>query len=65
MGRPTHPAIAMYRPPNPYRVLAHAIDAGDARLAELLTARLLRVDRRRAVGPGRVVERLVEALGLD
>ena len=64
MGRPTHPAIVMSRPPNPYRVLAHAIDAGDARLAELLTARLLRVDRR-AVGPGRVVQRLVEALGLD
>lgn len=54
----------MYGSPNPYRVLAHAIDAGDARLAELLTARLLCVDRR-AVGPGRVVERLVEALGLD
>ena len=55
----------MHRRPNPYRVLAHAIDAGDARLAELLAARLLRVDRRRSVGAGRVVERLVRALGLD
>ena len=55
----------MHHPPNPYRVLAHAIDAGDTRLAELLTARLLRVDRRRTVGAGRIVERLVAALGLD
>ena len=55
----------MHRRPNPYRVLAHAIDAGDIRLAELLTARLLRVDRCRVVSPGRIVERLVEALGLN
>ena len=26
--------------PNPYRVLAHALDAGDLRLAELLALRL-------------------------
>lgn len=30
----------MRRRPNPYRVLAHALDAGDRRLAELLRLRL-------------------------
>jgi hypothetical protein len=55
----------MHRPPNPYCVLAHAIDAGDTRLAELLTTRLMLVDRRRTVRAGRIVERLVDALGLN
>lgn len=31
----------MRRRPNPYRVLAHALDVGDARLVELLQARLI------------------------
>ncbi len=30
----------MRRRPNPYRVLAHAIDVGDVHLAELLAQRL-------------------------
>jgi hypothetical protein len=30
----------MWRRPNPYRVLAHALDVGDRRLAELLALRL-------------------------
>ena len=30
----------MRRRPNPYRVLAHALDVGDLRLAEVLTLRL-------------------------
>ena len=53
----------MHPPPIPYRVLAHAIEAGDRRLAELLAARLLPPARGR--GAGRVVERVARALGLE
>ena len=52
----------MRRPPNPYRVLAHAIDAGDRQLATLLSARLARRPRTAA---DRVVDRLLRALNLD
>jgi hypothetical protein len=52
----------MGRRPNPYRVLAHAIDAGDRRLAALLAARLRTPPPHPAQ---RLVERLVKALGLD
>jgi hypothetical protein len=52
--------------PNPYRVLAHALDSGDARLAELLATRLLGIARRpRGIGAARAIERLVQALRVD
>ncbi|MEJ7655580.1 MAG: hypothetical protein WKF33_00930 [Thermoleophilaceae bacterium] len=35
----------MWRRPNPYRVLAHALDVGDLRLAELLALRLTEASR--------------------
>jgi hypothetical protein len=54
----------MRRRPNPHRVLAHAIECGDTRLAALLAARLLTAPRRPGAGPDRVVERLVRALRL-
>jgi len=39
----------MRRRPNPYRVLAHALDVGDTRLIELLQARLGRCGRTVAI----------------
>lgn len=65
----------MRRRPNPYRVLAHALDVGDGRLAELLAARLMRPEPAAAPAPGPVpvrstpaaeaaVERLLDLLAL-
>jgi len=48
--------------PNPYRVLAFAIDVGDLELAAALRRRL--AGRRARRGPRRTVERLVRSLGL-
>jgi hypothetical protein len=50
---------AMRQPPNPYRVLAHAIDVGDAGLAAALRRRLFRT------APRRTLERLIRSLRLD
>jgi hypothetical protein len=71
----------MRRPVNPYRVVAHALDVGDRRLAALLLARLGRqpgpsvaaerdardgCDRcRRAQAIDRLVRRLIAELELD
>jgi hypothetical protein len=49
----------MREPPNPYRVLAHALDAGDLGLAAALRRRLFRS------APRLTVERLVRSLRLD
>jgi len=58
----------VHDPANPYRVLAHAIDAGDVALARLLAARLAPAPAgggpSTATGPGAVVERLLRTLGL-
>ncbi len=51
----------MRRPPNPYRVLAHALDFGDRRLAEALTCRLAGVGLSGSL-PGAVAEATVERL---
>ena len=48
--------------PNPYRVLAFAIDVGDLELAAALRRRLAGQRVRR--GPRRTIERLVSSLGL-
>jgi hypothetical protein len=48
--------------PNPYRVLAFAIDVGDLELAAALRRRL--ATRRPRRGARRTVERLVRSLGL-
>ena len=56
----------MRRPPNPYRVLAHALDAGDLELARLLADRLLRPAGERLPPAARdAVQRLARALKLD
>jgi hypothetical protein len=55
----------MWRRPNPYRVLAHALDVGDRRLAELLVLRLAGSSRgsARSRAPAQAaVERLVALL---
>ena len=49
--------------PNPYRVLAFALDVGDLELAAALRARLAGRRARRGA-PRRTVERLVRSLGL-
>jgi hypothetical protein len=57
----------MWRRPNPYRVLAHALDVGDLRLAELLALRLTEASRggTRSTAAAQVaVERLVALLPL-
>jgi hypothetical protein len=57
----------MRRPPNPYRVLAHALDVGDRRLAEALTFRLAAVGLsgpRQGAAAEATVERLNAALEL-
>lgn len=57
----------MWRRPNPYRVLAHALDVGDRRLAELLALRLggTSFDRTASTtAPQAAVERLVALLAL-
>jgi hypothetical protein len=51
----------MRRRPNPYRVLAHALDVGDRRLAEVLTLQLAGVDLSGA-GPAAAAEATVERL---
>ncbi len=53
----------MRRPPNPYRVLAHALDAGDRGLAEVLTLRLARVGG--SVAAEATVDRLMKLLGVS
>jgi len=57
----------MRRPPNPYRVLAHALDAGDRRLAEVLTLRLARVglSGSGSVAAEATVDRLMKLLGVS
>jgi len=58
----------MRRPPNPYRVLAHALDVGDRHLAEALTFRLTRVgvsDHRQGAAAEATVERLMTLLGVS
>lgn len=58
----------MRRPPNPYRVLAHALDVGDHRLAEVLTLRLSGVGAsvfRSAPAGEATVERLMRLLGVS
>jgi len=48
--------------PNPYRVLAFALDVGDHRLAELLTQRLFACGRASTAAPGPAAEATVERL---
>ena len=58
----------MRRRPNPYRVLAHALDVGDLRLAEALTLRLTGVrvtSQRSAAAAEAAVERLMTMLGVS
>ncbi len=50
--------------PNPYRVLAFAIECGDRRLAELLSERLFSRPPRRSPAAWRTVNRVATALGL-
>ena len=50
----------MGRPPNPYRVLAHALDVGDLRLAEVLSFHLTEAGRTAAAQAA--VERLMRLL---
>ena len=55
----------MWRRPNPYRVLAHALDVGDRRLAELLALRLSGASRptaRSTAAAQTAVERLIALL---
>lgn len=52
----------MRRRPNPYRVLAYAIDVGDVRLAEVLALRLGTRNPLTRTGPALAAEGAVERL---